>query len=104
MYQQRPLRSPSLCRRSDEYGAPLQRKALSILHTILEVLQVGWAECIAYLLPPSCRSLGCLSALCAYWNGSSLRGTHIVPEVPHQIEVLHLVASSSCCARCPLHA
>ena len=32
--------------RGEEYGAPLQRKALSILHTILEVLQVGvggWA-------------------------------------------------------------
>lgn len=27
--------------RSDEYGAALQRKALTILHTILEVLQVG---------------------------------------------------------------
>ena len=31
--------------RSDAYGAPLQRKALSILHTILEVLQVGTPAC-----------------------------------------------------------
>lgn len=30
--------------RSDEYGAPLQRKALAILHTILEVLQVRGAR------------------------------------------------------------
>jgi hypothetical protein len=28
--------------RSDEYGPSLQRKALTILHTILEVLQVGF--------------------------------------------------------------
>lgn len=33
--------------RVDEFGAGLQRRALAILHTILEVLQVGQYLCVS---------------------------------------------------------
>lgn len=44
--------------RSDEYGAALQRKALSILHTVLEVLQARAARAAA-CAARAVRTLAC---------------------------------------------